>query len=144
MPEDSDAQQTEHRRRGPMVVRVRARGEEFRIVQLQGNLFVCTRQNGSCCCGWVEKGRLPFDPDSLWGQEWERRKIRNRLHLTFTGCLGPCAVGNNAMLQLLGRSIWVKDLNDPASGRMLPGVQAARHFLSARRNWPSCSMRWSR
>ena len=96
------------------MVRVQARGEEFSIVQLQGNLFVCTRQNGSCCCGWVEKGRLPFDPDAVWGQEWERRRIRNRIHLTFTGCLGPCAVGNNALLQVLGRSIWLKDLNDAA------------------------------
>jgi len=95
-------------------VRVQARGDDFRIVQLQGELFVCTRQNGSCCCGWTEKGRLPFDPARLWGDEWERRKIRNRLHLTFTGCLGPCAVGNNALLQLHGRSIWLKDLNDPA------------------------------
>jgi cobaltochelatase CobN len=95
-------------------VGVHARGEDFRIVQLQGQLFVCTRQNGSCCCGWDEKGRLPFDPESMWGAEWERRKIRNRFHLTFTGCLGPCAVGNNALLQLHGRSIWLKDLNDPA------------------------------
>jgi len=95
-------------------VRVRARGENFRVVQLQGQLFVCARQTGSCCCGWEEKGRLPFDPASLWGDEWERRKIRNRLHLTFTGCLGPCAAGNNALLQLHGRSIWLKDLNDPA------------------------------
>lgn len=29
-------------------------------------------------------------------------------------CLGPCAVGNDALLQLHGRSIWLKDLNDPA------------------------------
>jgi YHS domain-containing protein len=99
---------------GLSTVRVHARGEDFRIVQLQGNLFVCTRQNGSCCCGHVEKGRMVFDPDALWGQEWERRRIRNRLHLTFSGCLGPCAVGNNALLQVLGRSIWLKDLNDPA------------------------------
>ncbi len=95
------------------VVNVRARGEDVRIVQLQGQLFVCTRQNGSCCCGWEEKGRMPFDPQSLWGDEWERRKIRNRVHLTFTGCLGPCAAGNNALLQLHGRSIWLKDLNEP-------------------------------
>jgi YHS domain-containing protein len=94
-------------------VGVQARGEDFRIIQLQGQLFVCTRQNGSCCCGWEEKGRLAFDPASLWGEEWERRKIRNRLHLTFTGCLGPCAAGNNALLQIHGRSIWLKDLNDP-------------------------------
>lgn len=93
-------------------VKVRAREEDFRIVQLVGNLFVCTRQNGSCCCGWAEKGRLPF-ATSLWSDAWEARRIRNRLHLTFTGCLGPCAVGNNALLQLFGRSIWLKDLNDP-------------------------------
>ena len=95
-------------------LKLRARGEDFRIVQLQGQLFVCTQQNGSCCCGHEEKGRLPFDPDLLWGEEWSRRKIRNKVHLTFTGCLGPCAVGNNALLQLHGRSIWFKDLNDPA------------------------------
>jgi YHS domain-containing protein len=99
-------------------VKVHARGEDFRIVRLDGNLFVCTKQTGSCCCGWEEKGRMPFDT-SLWGDEWERRRIRNRLHLTLTGCLGPCAAGNNAMLQLFGRSIWFKDLNDAA---LVPAV----------------------
>jgi cobaltochelatase CobN len=78
-----------------------ARGKDFRIVELQGQLLVCARQYGSCCCGWEEKGRLPFDPQELWGAEWERRKIRTRVHLTFTGCPGPCAVGNNALLLLL-------------------------------------------
>ena len=93
-------------------VKVHARGEDFRIVQVQGNLFVCSRANGNCCCGWAEKGRWVFD-NAHWADEWERRRIRNRLHLTFTGCLGPCAVGNNAMLQLHGRSICLKDLNCP-------------------------------
>lgn len=102
------------RRPSLSTVKVRARGEDFHIVQLQGQLFVCTKQNGSCCCGWAEKGRMPFDPSILWGQEWERRKIRNQVHLSFTGCLGPCAAGNNALLQLFGRSIWLKDLNDPS------------------------------
>lgn len=96
----------------PAVVRIAARGEEFRIVQVVGNLFVCSRANGNCCCGWSEKGRMPFD-NALWSDEWERRKIRSRVHLTFSGCLGPCAVGNNALLQLWGRSIWLKDLNRP-------------------------------
>ena len=105
-------------RRGISVVKVRARGEDFRIVQLRGNLFVCTRQSGSCCCGWDEKGRMPFD-QALWGDEWERRKLRNELHLTFAGCLGPCAVGNNALLQIHGRSIWFKDLNDAA---LIPAI----------------------
>ncbi|MFN8557467.1 MAG: YHS domain-containing protein [Dehalococcoidia bacterium] len=97
---------------GLTTVRVRARGEDFRVVQVQGNLFVCTRANGSCCCGWEEKGRMPFET-TLWSDEWERRRLRSRLHLTFSGCLGPCAAGNNALLQVLGRSIWLKDLNDP-------------------------------
>ena len=111
-------------------VKVRAREDDFRIVQLAGNLFVCTRQNGSCCCGWEEKGRLPF-ATSLWSDEWEARRIRNRLHLTFTGCLGPCAAGNNALLQLFGRSIWFKDLNDPA---LVPAVfDYAQAMLAAGR-----------
>ncbi|HEX6292519.1 MAG TPA: YHS domain-containing protein [Herpetosiphonaceae bacterium] len=92
-------------------VKVHARGEDFRIVQLQGNLFVCSKAHGSCCCGWTEKERAPVNT-ALFESEWERRKIRNKLHLTFTGCLGPCAVGNNTLLQLFGQSIWLKDLND--------------------------------
>src|SRR4051794_6918620 len=56
---------------------------------------------------------MPLDPQSLWADEWERRRIRNRLHVSFTGCLGPCAVGNNALLVLHGRTIWLKDLNQP-------------------------------
>lgn len=120
-------------RRPLSTVRVRARDEDFRIVQLAGNLFVCARQHGSCCCGWEEKGRMPFEP-SLWGDEWERRRIRNRLHLTFTGCLGPCVAGNNALLQLYGRSIWLKDLNDPA---LIPAVyDYAQAMLDAGRVLP--------
>jgi len=92
-------------------VKVEARGEEFRIVQLQGNLFVCSKEHGNCCCGWTEKGRAPVNLE-LYQAEWERRRIRNKIHLSFTGCLGPCAVGNSVMLQLSGHSIWFKDLND--------------------------------
>jgi YHS domain-containing protein/(2Fe-2S) ferredoxin len=94
-------------------IKVRARDEDFRIVQVQGNLFVCSKAHGSCCCGWTEKGRAPLNL-ALYEQEWEQRNIRNRLHLTFTGCLGPCAVGNNVMLQIDGQSIWFKDLNRDA------------------------------
>jgi YHS domain-containing protein len=111
-------------------VKVRARGEDFRIVQLVGNLFVCTKQTGSCCCGWEEKGRMPFET-ALWSDEWERRRIRNQLHLTLSGCLGPCAAGNNALLQVFGRSIWLKDLNDPA---LVPAVfDYAQAMLAAGR-----------
>jgi YHS domain-containing protein len=96
----------------PSVVRITARGDSFKIIQVVGNLFVCSKANGNCCCGWAEKGRMPFD-NTLWSDEWERRMIRAKGHLTFSGCLGPCAIGNNALLQIYGRSIWFKDLNAP-------------------------------
>lgn len=99
-------------------VKVRARGEDFRIVRLAGNLFVCTKQTGSGCRDWEEKGRMPFDT-SLWGDEWERRKIRNRLHLALGDCQGPCAAGSNARLLIHRRAIWFKDLNGAA---LVPAV----------------------
>lgn len=102
----------------PKTVKVHARGEDFRIVQLHGTLLVCSKAHGNCCCGWTEKGRAPIN-QALYEQEWERRKIRNKVHLSFTGCLGPCAVGNNALLQLYGQSIWFKDLNDD---RFIPQI----------------------
>ena len=115
-------------RRPLSTVRVKARGEDYRVVRVSGNLFVCSRENGSCCCGWEEKGRMPFE-NELWSGEWERRGIRNRLHLTFSGCLGPCIAGNNAMLQLHGRSIWFKDLN---SADLIPKVfDYAEEMISA-------------
>jgi cobaltochelatase CobN len=91
-------------------IKVRARDEDFRIVQVHGTLLVCSKAHGNCCCGWTEKGRAPVN-NALYSEEWERRKIRNKLHLSFTGCLGPCAVGNTALLQIFGQSIWFKDLN---------------------------------
>jgi YHS domain-containing protein len=95
----------------PRLVRVRARGEEFPLLQIQGQLFVCSRANGNCCCGWTEKGRAPVNT-ALYEAEWDRRQLRSRMHLSFTGCLGVCTAGNNALLLLLGRAIWLKDLNN--------------------------------
>ena len=91
--------------------KITARGEDFKIMQVQGNLFVCAEENGGCCCGHIEKGRADVNKD-LYVDRWESHKLRNKVHLTFVGCLGPCPIGNNAMLQLHGRSIWFKDLND--------------------------------
>jgi hypothetical protein len=91
-------------------IKVHACGEDFHIIQLHGNLLVCSKAHGNCCCGWTEKGRAPINIE-LYSHEWERRKIRNKVHLSFTGCLGPCAVGNNALLQLCGQSIWFQDPN---------------------------------
>lgn len=98
-------------RRTLTTVKVHARDTDFRVVQVQGNLFVCAVDN--CCCGHGEKGR-PDVPVDRYQQEWDTRRLQNRVHLTFTGCLGPCVAGNNALLQIFGRSIWLADLNDSA------------------------------
>jgi YHS domain-containing protein/copper chaperone CopZ len=100
------------------MISVSARGEVFKLMQGQGNLFVCAEENGGCCCGHVEKGRAAVNK-ALYAEQWEAHKLRNKVHLTFVGCLGPCPIGNNAMLQLHGRSIWFKDLNDDA---LIPAI----------------------
>ena len=93
------------------MLKITARGEAFKIPQVVGNLFVCAEENGGCCCGHAEKGRAIVSKD-LYAQEWEDHKLRNKVHLSFVGCLGPCPIGNNAMLMIHGRAIWFKDLND--------------------------------
>ena len=85
--------------------------------------------------------------------EWQRIKLRNKIHLSFLGCLDLCAVGNNALLQLYSHTIWFKDLNGdeyiPAiydyvetnvgSG---PGVAATSHAGQPRLRTLSAITRW--
>jgi YHS domain-containing protein/copper chaperone CopZ len=112
--------------------KITARGEVFKVPQVSGNLFVCAEENGGCCCGHTEKGRAPVNKD-LYGALWESHRLRNKVHLTFVGCLGPCPLGNIAMLQIVGQSIWFKDLNDdgllPLLFTYIDAVLTAGHAL---------------
>lgn len=47
----------------------------------------------------------------LYDREWERRKWRNRVHLTIGGCLGPCVLSNVTMLMFDGRTLYFQSLN---------------------------------
>jgi len=76
----------------------------------RGMLTVCAT---GCCCGHTERGYAPVWPD-LYHNEWERRKLRNRVHLNMGGCLGPCPLANVAMLLFDGKPIWFHSLNDQA------------------------------
>ncbi len=67
----------------------RADGEECEVRVLDGHLFVCK----ACCCGNVGRG-FPEVPLEEFKSQWEARGIRRRVHLTVSGCLGPCAVAN--------------------------------------------------
>ncbi len=76
----------------------------------RGMLIVCAT---GCCCGHTERGFAPV-PVDLYHQEWERRRLRNRVHLSQGGCLGPCPLANVALLLMDGRPYWFHSLNDPA------------------------------
>jgi cobaltochelatase CobN len=74
----------------------------------RGMLFVCAT---GCCCGRTERGYLPV-PTDLYHEEWERRRLRNRVHLNQGGCLGPCPLANVSMFLLDGRPYWFHSLDD--------------------------------
>ena len=78
--------------------------------RLRGMLLVCAT---GCCCGHTDRGYAPV-PDDLYHTEWERRKLRNKVHLNQGGCLGPCVLANVATLVLDGRSFWFHSINDEA------------------------------
>jgi len=50
----------------------------------------------------------------VYQTEWERRCIRNSVHLQIGGCLGPCQLANVAMLPFDGTAIWFHSLNEQA------------------------------
>jgi cobaltochelatase CobN len=80
------------------------------VPRRQGHLFVCA---SGCCCGHTERGHAPV-PVELYDHEWERRRWRNRVHLTIGGCLGPCVLSNVAMLIFDGRTLYFQSLNSEA------------------------------
>ncbi|MEM7133600.1 MAG: cobaltochelatase subunit CobN [Chloroflexota bacterium] len=78
--------------------------------RMRGMLVVCAT---GCCCGKTERGFAPVSTD-LYHNEWERRKLRNKVHLNQGGCLGPCVLANVTMLVLDGRPFWFHSINDDA------------------------------
>jgi cobaltochelatase CobN len=93
---------TSHRQRV-----VRADGRAFNIVQHRAHLTYCYT---GCCCGITERGYAAV-PVDVYKEEWLKRKIRNDVHLTKGGCLGPCALANVVSLVFDGKSIWFHSVN---------------------------------
>jgi len=121
----------------------RADGRRVHAPRTLGQLFVCA---DGCCCGRVQDGYAPV-PRELYHGEWERRGLRNRVHLTIGGCLGPCALANVVMLLFDGRQAWfhsisheehVRSLYDWIDGLIAqqawsppPAALAAYHFTAS-------------
>ncbi|NOT27935.1 MAG: cobalt chelatase [Acidobacteria bacterium] len=86
---------------------VRADGRAINVVQRRAHLSYCFT---GCCCGRTERGYAAVPADAFT-DEWKRRRLRNVVHLTKAGCLGPCALANVASLTFDGRAVWFHSVN---------------------------------
>jgi nitrile hydratase accessory protein len=93
----------------------RADGRRVHVPRTRGHLFVCA---DGCCCGRTADGFPPV-PRERFHQEWERRGLRSRVHLTIGGCLGPCRLANVVLLLLDGRPAWFHSINAEAQADAL-------------------------
>jgi cobaltochelatase CobN len=89
---------------------VRPDGRPVNVARPRGQLFVCST---GCCCGRTEDGFAPV-PAETFHREWERRRLRNLVHLTIGGCLGPCALANVVLLVFDGQAQWFHSVNSDA------------------------------
>ena len=87
----------------------RADGRTINVVRKRGHLSYCFH---GCCCGRTDKGYAPAPVDT-YKEEWTRRRMRNQVHLTKSGCLGPCTLNNVAHLVFDGHDTWFHSVNDP-------------------------------
>ncbi|WP_353072330.1 hypothetical protein, partial [Tunturiibacter gelidiferens] len=59
--------------------------------------------------------------------------MRNTVHLTKAGCLGPCVLSNVASLVFDGRSVWFHSVNSPWQVKQIfsyiDAMLEADHFL---------------
>ena len=89
---------------------VRRDGRRVNVARFRGQLFVCAT---GCCCGRTEDGFAAI-PAETFHREWERRRLRNIVHLTIGGCLGPCALANVVLLLFDGRAQWFHSIDSDA------------------------------
>ena len=94
---------------------VRSDGRPVNVARFRGQLFVCAT---GCCCGRTEDGFPPV-PAEAFHREWEQRRLRNVVHLTIGGCLGPCALANVALLLFDGQAQWFHSVNTEARARAI-------------------------
>ncbi len=86
---------------------MRPDGKAINLVQRRGHLSYCYN---ACCCGRTDRGFAAV-PVDLYKSEWLRRKIRNVVHMTKGGCLGPCTLANVVTLLFDGNSVWFHSIN---------------------------------
>jgi len=71
-----------------------------------GQVVVCM----GCCCGRTDKGH-PEVPVDWLKNEWRQRTLPKSIHLTVSGCLGPCDASNVVLLLFGDNPVWLGGLN---------------------------------
>ena len=79
-----------------------------------GQIIVC---NG-CCCGQTQKGH-PEVPVEWLKREWKCRGLLKRVHLTISGCLGPCDVPNVILITGPQGTHWLGQISQKKQYQML-------------------------
>jgi cobaltochelatase CobN len=79
-----------------------------------GQICICD----GCCCGKTEKGH-PAVPVRWLKQEWKNRGLLKRVHLSISGCLGPCDVPNVVMITSSEGTQWLGSLDSQHQYAML-------------------------
>jgi cobaltochelatase CobN len=93
----------------------RADGRTINVVQRRAHLSYC---HGACCCGRTDRGYAAV-PVEIYKEEWLKRKLRNVVHLTKGGCLGPCSLANVASLEFDGQSVFFQAVSQPWQIRLI-------------------------
>jgi cobaltochelatase CobN len=70
-----------------------------------GQVLVCS----GCCCGRTDKGH-PEVPVQWLKDQWRKHLLPKRVHLTISGCLGPCDATNVVLVMMGNRPVWLGGL----------------------------------
>lgn len=72
-----------------------------------GNVAVCR----GCCCGETPRGK-PEVPVDLLKREWRQRGLLKTVHLSISGCLGPCDLANVVSISSAAGTVWLGALHE--------------------------------
>ena len=84
--------------------------EHVEEIQTKRPLLAQVNVCNGCCCGQTQKGR-PEVPLQWLKSEWKLRGLLKRVHLSISGCLGPCDVANVVMITNSQGTQWLAGLN---------------------------------
>jgi len=83
-------------------------------------LLICQ----GCCCGRTDRGH-PEVPVDFLRQAWKQRGLLKHVHLSISGCLGPCDASNVALVLTPGAQHWLGGLSSQEH------YQALLHWATA-------------